>query len=59
MLKYPWGVAVNARDEIAVTDCWNHRIQILSSDGNYLKSLGRKGNKRGEFKFPITVEIFS
>ena len=50
---------MNATDEIAVTDCWNHRIQILSSDGNYLKSLGRKGNKRGEFKFPITVEIFS
>ena len=21
--KYPWGVAVNARNEIAVTDCWN------------------------------------
>ena len=57
--KYPWGVTVNARDEIAVTDCWNHRIQIFSSDGNYLRSLGRKGNKRGEFKFPITVEIFS
>ena len=45
MLKYPWGVAVNARDEIAVTDFWNHRIQIFSSDGNYLRSLGRKGHK--------------
>ena len=53
--KYPWGEAVNARDEIAVTDCWNHRIQIFSSDGNYSRSLGRKGNKRGEFKFPMGI----
>ena len=49
MFKYPWGVAVNARDEIAVADC---RIQIFNSDGKYLRSFGRKGNKAGEFESP-------
>ena len=37
MSKFPWGVAVNAKDEIAVTDCYNHRVQIFNSDGNYLR----------------------
>lgn len=48
----PWGVAVNDRDEIAVTDCWNHRVQIFSSDGKYLRSFGQEGNKPGELKYP-------
>ena len=49
MFQSPWGVAVNARDEIAVTDAWNNRVQIFSSDGNYLRQFGRQGNKNGEF----------
>ena len=52
MFHFPWGMAVNARDEIAVTDTWNHRVQIFSSDGSYLRSFGRQGNKNGEFKYP-------
>ena len=52
MFSRPWGVAVNARDEIAVTDQNNHRVQIFNSDGNYLRSFGREGNKAGEFRGP-------
>ena len=52
MFKCPWGVAVSARDEIAVTDHHNHRVQIFNSDGNYLRSFGRKGKKAGEFNSP-------
>ena len=52
MFKSSWGVAVNARDEIAVTDFGNHRVQIFSSDGNYLRSFGRQGSKNGEFNYP-------
>ena len=51
MLKFPWGVAVNARDEIAVTDRLNHRVQIFNGDGKYLRSFGRRGNKVGEYTF--------
>ena len=50
MFDSSWGVAVNARDEIAVTDQNNHRVQIFNSDGNYLRSFGQNGNKVGEFK---------
>ena len=52
MLKFLWGVAVNARDEIALTSSLNHRVQIFNSDGKYLRSFGRQGNKEGEFTFP-------
>ena len=52
MFYFPWGVAVNARDEIAVTDHENNRVQIFSSDGNYLKSFGLEGSKNGEFNHP-------
>jgi len=52
MLKYPWGVAVNERNEIAVTDTGNHRVQLFSSDGTYLRSLGKKGDKQGKFDNP-------
>jgi len=52
MLKNPWGVAVNDRDEIAVTDKGNNRVQLFSSDGTYLRSFGRKGDTQGEFDWP-------
>ena len=55
MFQYPWGVAVNARDEIAVTDYFNHRVQIFNSNGNYIRSFGRKGNKAGEFQVSLGI----
>ena len=50
--SYPWGVAVNANDEIAVTDQFNNRVQIFSSEGNFLRSFGKKGDMVGEFNIP-------
>ena len=51
----PYGVAVNERDEIVVTDTDNHRVQVFSSDGTYLRSFGRKGDKQGEFNWPAGI----
>ena len=55
MLHGPWGVAVNERNEIAVTEICNHRIQVFSSDGTYLRSFGRKGSKQGELDWPAGI----
>jgi len=55
MFDRPWGVAVNARDEIAVTDYGNNRVQIFCSDGNYLRSFGRQGKNNGEFIHPTGI----
>ena len=55
MFRFPLRVAVNAKDEIAVTDSYNHRVQIFNSEGNYLRSFGRLGTKGGEFNFPTGI----
>ena len=55
MFVGPWGVAVNERDEIAVTDSKNHRVQIFSSDGTYLRSFCSKGDQEGELIHPLGI----
>ena len=52
VLKYPWGVAINEEDEIAVSDTGNHKIHLFKSDGTHIKSFGGKGARHGEFDFP-------
>ena len=52
MFNCPWGVAVNARDKIAVTEDVNNRVRIFNSDGKYLRSFGMGGHKLGELNFP-------
>jgi len=47
-LNGPWGVAVNERDEIAVTEAGNNRIQVFSRDGTYLRSFGTLVDKQGK-----------
>ena len=55
MFDLPWGVAVNERNEIAVTDGDNNRVQIFSSDGTYLRSFGSEGDEEGEFNNPTGI----
>ena len=55
MFVGPWGVAVNERNEIAVTDSKNHRVQIFSSDGTYLRSFCSKGDQEGELIHPLGI----
>ena len=44
------GVAVNDRDELVVTD--NHRVQLFSRNGIFLRSFGCRGRDIGEFIYP-------
>ena len=55
MLHFPWGVAVNNHDEIAVSECGNRRITIFSSEGTYLSSFGRRGINDGMFIVPSGI----
>ena len=59
MLSGPWGIAVNEKDEIAVTDFDNHRIQIFKSDGTHLRSFGRQGNQQGQFNMPSGIAFYN
>ena len=51
----PRGVAVNAKDEIAVSDYGNRKVHVFSSDGKCLKSFTRQGDKNGEFFLPAGI----
>ena len=55
MFDEPYGVTVNERNEIAVTDSNNCRVQIFSSDGTYLRSFGCEGDEEGEFNNPSGI----
>ncbi|CAH3038848.1 unnamed protein product [Porites lobata] len=59
MLNGPWGVAVNDRDEIAVTELWNHRVSVYSSDGIHLRSFGGEGEENGELNQPSGIAFDS
>ncbi|XP_068689026.1 tripartite motif-containing protein 2-like [Montipora foliosa] len=50
MFEHPRGVAVNSKDEIAVTS--NHKVQIFNSKGNFVRSFGRSGRNPGELNYP-------
>ena len=55
----PWGLAVNDRDEITVTEIWNGRVSVFSSDSTHLRSFGRWGQKSGEFNLPSGIAFDS
>ena len=57
--NWPSGIAVNDKDEIAVTDSGNHRIQIFLPDGTHLRSFGRKGNRKGQFNDPNGITFYN
>ena len=54
-LHRPYGVAVNNRNEIAVTELSNHRVSVFSSDGTHIRSFGRRGRNPGEFNCPLGI----
>ena len=58
MFNSPIGIAVNDKDEIAVADNRNHRIQIFLADGTHLRSFGRQGNLQGQFNYPHGITFY-
>ena len=53
----PEGLGIDAQDRIYVADSCNHRIQIFSPTGQWLKSFGKPGRGPGEFSYPYDVRI--
>jgi DNA-binding beta-propeller fold protein YncE len=49
------GLCVDAQDRLYVADSCNHRIQVLSSDGKFLRAYGKPGNGLGEFSYPYDI----
>ena len=48
----PLGVAITEDDRVLVADSFNHRIQVLIMEGQFLASVRTKGNAPLQFEFP-------
>ncbi|MGI8964464.1 MAG: NHL repeat-containing protein, partial [Limisphaerales bacterium] len=48
---------LDANDQIFVADSCNHRIQIFSADGKFVRAFGKAGTGLGELSYPYDVRI--
>jgi sugar lactone lactonase YvrE len=53
----PSDVALDKDGNIYILDSGNHRIQKFGPDGQYLATIGRKGQGPGEFVYPESIDI--
>jgi DNA-binding beta-propeller fold protein YncE len=51
------GLGIGSDDRIYVADSCNHRIQVFSPDGQWLKSFGTPGRSPGELSYPYDVRL--
>ena len=57
LVYLPAFFCLDCEQNILVSDCFHHVIKILSSSGELLHSIGRKGKEKGEFTEPYGVAI--
>ena len=58
-LNRPSGVAVTDDGLVIVSERWDHCITIFNREGKKIKSIGTKGNGRGQFDRPEGVAVTS
>jgi sugar lactone lactonase YvrE len=55
--RSPNDIVLDSTGNMYILDAGNSRIQKLSPEGNFISSIGRKGQGPGEFNYPRSVEI--
>ena len=53
----PWGVAVNYRGKVVVTERDQHRVSVINLSGKKLVSFGTCGSGQGQFKYPHGIAV--
>ncbi|MBI4837652.1 MAG: hypothetical protein HY806_00555, partial [Nitrospirae bacterium] len=56
-LDQPSDLAVGPNRDIYIVDGLNNRIVVLDSDGRLNFTFGKEGSGRGEFKYPLGIDI--
>ena len=51
-VREPWGVAINQRGEVVVTERDGHCVSVFSPNGENLRSFGQ-----GQFEYPLGVAV--
>ena len=50
-------IQVGKNGNIYISDSGNYRVQCFDKNGNYLLTIGRKGQGPGEFNYPFELQI--
>ena len=58
-VKKPWGVAINQRGEVVVTEWSVHCVSVFSPSGEKLRSFGTHGSSQGQVDLPCGVAVDS
>ena len=53
----PWGVAVNRRKEIFITECDKNCVSVFNPSGKKVRSFGTRGSGQGEFQRPRGIAV--
>ena len=53
----PWGVAINQRGEVVVTEWDEHCVSVFSPSGEKLRSFGTHGSFQGQFNSPYGLAM--
>ena len=56
-VRGPWGVAINQRGEVVVTERSRHCVSVFSPSGGKLRSFGTHGSGQGQFNEPRGVAV--
>ena len=56
-VKGPWGVAVNQKGEVVVSEWEEHCVSVFSPSGERLRSFGIRGSGQGQFDCPAGVAV--
>ena len=57
VVKKPWGVAINQRGEVVVTEVGACCVSVFSPSGEKLRSFGSRGSGQGQFEGPCGVTV--
>jgi ABC-type Fe3+ transport system permease subunit/DNA-binding beta-propeller fold protein YncE len=51
------GMGIDVLDQVYVADSCNHRIQVFSPEGRFLRTYGHAGRSPGEFSYPYDIKV--
>jgi sugar lactone lactonase YvrE len=54
---YPYFLTMDDAGILYVSDTYNHRIQLFTTEGQYIKSIGSSGTGAGEFDEPNGIAV--
>ncbi len=53
----PQGIVQGPDDHIYVADAVNHRIQVFTTEGKFVRTFGQVGSRPGELRYPYDVNF--